>query len=112
MSKLQKTYHFSAVRSFLVRHSRTGWNPEGSQRNWIPACAGMTNPIVTLFGVDFQKAKLIPKNKKLPTSLTYLKFDHWLLEIIWDLACLREAAPAKAGAWRLKFAVSLYITFP
>jgi hypothetical protein len=26
---------------------------------------------------------------------------NWNLDIVWDLACLREAASAKAGAWRL-----------
>jgi hypothetical protein len=26
---------------------------------------------------------------------------NWNFEIVWDLACLREAASAKAGAWRL-----------
>jgi hypothetical protein len=30
-----------------------------------------------------------------------LGFGYWELELIWLLACLREAAPAKAGAWSL-----------
>jgi len=34
----------------------------------------------------------------------YLKyFGNWSLEFIWLLACLREAASAKAGAWCLEF---------
>jgi hypothetical protein len=28
---------------------------------------------------------------------------NWNLDIVWDLACLREAASAKAGAWKLAF---------
>jgi hypothetical protein len=33
-----------------------------------------------------------------------LVIGNWLLELIWLLACLREAASAKAGAWNLEFA--------
>jgi len=29
-------------------------------------------------------------------------FDHWGLELIGLLACLREAAPAKAGVWDME----------
>jgi len=33
------------------------------------------------------------------------EFRDLYLVLIWDLACLREAASAKAGAWRLVLAV-------
>jgi hypothetical protein len=36
-------------------------------------------------------------------------FGYWRLEFIWLLACLREAASAKAGAWVL--VIYLFISF-
>jgi hypothetical protein len=32
-----------------------------------------------------------------------LEFEIYSVELIWYLACLREAASAKAGAWGLVF---------
>jgi hypothetical protein len=42
-----------------------------------------------------------------------LNLGHWDLELIWNLACLREAASAKAGAWKLviSFLLLLYSYF-
>jgi hypothetical protein len=40
----------------------------GFKRNWIPAFAGMTNPLGTLSGVAFQKAKLISSLETLGTD--------------------------------------------
>jgi hypothetical protein len=34
--------------------------------------------------------------------LSYLEIGYWSLFGIWDLACLREAASAKAGDWNFK----------
>jgi hypothetical protein len=52
--KLNVLFHFNSLKSLFVCHSRAGGNPEGSQRCWIPAFAGMTNPLGTTL-VDFFK---------------------------------------------------------
>jgi hypothetical protein len=36
-----------------------------------------------------------------------LKLEFGSMELIWNLACLREAASAKAGAWYLVLLLSL-----
>jgi hypothetical protein len=40
-------------------------------------------------------------NDQIPIAKYYLVIVK--LEFIWNLACLREAAPAKAGIWLLEF---------
>jgi hypothetical protein len=41
-----------------------------------------------------------------------LGVGYWELEFIWLLACLREAAPAKAGAWSLVMIVLFHHYLP
>ncbi len=57
--KLNVLFHFNSLKSLFVCHSRAGGNPEGFQRCWIPAFAGMTNPLDSSFGGFLQKTKLI-----------------------------------------------------